>query len=222
MITALLLAMLGTALVAVLIAMVRAPSGARMPVPPAPAPARPVTPAPAPAAPLELDPWDARKGDVVSISGAAEDYTDLDFPVERRSAYEAASHRWVALAGTFRGRPVELEIYRFPKAQYVGYLDVRELTIADLGLTEDRLAEMDSRQDPSAFIDFDGKRWLYESSREIGYYANETGQAEGSYRWIFNEQSGDRLVVVEKWEGEPFAVRIARQLEKRNFTVYRA
>ena len=218
MITALLLAMLGTALVAVLIAMVRAPSGAHLSVPCA----RPVAPKQDSAAPLELDPWDARKGDVVSINGAAEDYTDLDFPVDRRSAFEASNHRWVALAGSFRGRPVELEIYRFPKAAYIGFLDVRELTPGDLGVSEDQLADMDSRQDLSAAIEFERQQWQYESSREIGYYANETGPAEGVYRWIFNEQNGDRLLVIEKWEGEPFAVRIARQLEKLNITVYRA
>lgn len=214
MITILVLAILAVALIAVLRAMFRAPSQ------PARAPA-PAAPAPEPNA-LELDPWDAKKGDIISINGGAEDYSDLDFPVDRRSAYEANNRRWVDLSGDYRGRRVYLEVYRYPQPDLIGILDARKLTLADLGLNEDRLADMDARQDPSAFVEFEGKQWRYESSREIGYFENETGEGEGLYRWLFQEQDGNRLLCVEKWEGEPFDVRIARRLNKQDITVYRA
>ena len=215
MLTLTVLAILGIALVTVLIAMFRAPGGAGRPAP------KPVAPPAAPA-PLDLDPWDARKGDVISISGAAEDYSDLDFPVDRRSAYESNKRRWVDLSGEFRGQRVYLEVYKHPDPDLIGILDARKLTLTDIGATEQRLTDIDARQDPAAFLEFEGQRWMFESSREIGYFENETGEGEGLYRWLFREQQGSRLLCIEKWEGEPFDVRIARRLNPRDVTVYRA
>ena len=219
-ITILVLAILGFALIAVVMAMARAPQAQ-----PLPAPGRAATPtaAPPPAAdPLESDPWDARKGDVISISGAAQDYSDLDFPVDRRSAYESGNRRWVDLSGEFRGRRVYLEVYRYPQKDLIGILDAKKLTLADIGLTEEQLADLDSRQDQNASIEYEGKRWHYDSSREIGYFENEGTEAEGLYRWLFQEKDGSRLICIEKWEGEPFDVRLARRLNAQDITVYRA
>jgi Domain of unknown function (DUF4178) len=212
MITITVLAVLGIALFAVVRAMFRTTPTAH-----------PVIPAKThPPSTIDLDVWDARKGDVVSISGAAEDFSDIDFPVDRRSAYESNHHRWVDLSGEFRGRRVYLEVYRHPHPDLIGILDGRKLAIADIGVTEEQLANMDARQDPSAAIEFEGRTWHFESSREIGYFENETGQAEGLYRWLFREQDGARLLCIEKWEGEPFDVRIARRLKPEDITMYRA
>lgn len=212
MITITVLAILGIALFAVVRAIFRtAPAG--HPVIPA-KPHQPST--------IDLDVWDARKGDVISINGAAEDFSDIDFPVDRRSAYESNQHRWVDLSGEFRGCRVYLEVYRHPHPDLIGILDGRKLTIGDIGVTEEQLANLDARQDPSAFIEFEGRKWHFESSREIGYFENETGQAEGLYRWLFREQDGARLLCIEKWAGEPFDVRIARRLKPEDITMYRA
>ena len=211
MITIIILAILGVALVAVLRAMFRSPA----------TPAQVQASAPA-ARPLDVDVWDARKGDVISISGAAEDYSDLDFPVDRRSAYESKNHRWVDLSGEFRGWRVYLEVYRHPLPDLIGILDGRKLAIADIGVSEQDLANLDQRQDASASVAFEGKQWHFESSREIGYFENETGEGEGLYRWVLREQDGPRLLCIEKWEGEPFDVRIARRLKPEDITVYRA
>jgi len=215
MITGTVLAILGFALAAVLWAMFRAPSATAPAV--AAAPSKPALPDPG-----ESDPWDARKGDVVSISGAAEDYSDIDFPVDRRSAYESGNRRWVDLSGEFRGRRVYLEVYRYPTKEYLGITDTKKLTLVDVGLNEDRLKELDEQQDQTQFIEYEGKRWYYDSSRELGYFENETGEGEGLYRWLFREQDGPRRICIEKWEGEPFDVRLARQFGQQDITVYRA
>jgi hypothetical protein len=221
MITGIVLGMLGLALIVVLWAMFRAPAGAQSAVAPVPVQA-PAAKAMAAAGRLEADAWDAKPGDVVSILGAAEDFSDLDFPVDRRSAYESGNFRWVDLSGEFRGRRVYLEVYRHPQHEFVGLLDARRLSLADIGVTEDQLADMDTRQDPSAFVQFEGKKWSYESSRELGYFENETGPAEGLYRWLFQGPDLGRLICIEKWVGEPFDVRIACRLNQRDITVYRA
>lgn len=184
---------------------------------PAPATAQPQMPAA-----VDAHPWDARKGDVISIGGGAEDYSDLDFTVDRRSAYQTSNHRWVDLSGEFRGRRVYLEVYGRNNPDAMGILDPRRLTLADVNVTEQQLADLDNRQDQNAAIMFEGKPWRYDSSREIGYFENETGQGEGLYRWLFHEPNGDRMLCIEKWEGEPFDVRIARRVNAQDITVYRA
>lgn len=213
MITATVLAILGVLLLVVISMMFRSQSG-----PAAPAPAKPQGPAPV----VDVHPWDAHMGDVISIRGAAEDYSDLDFTVDRRSAYQASNHRWIDLSGEFRGHRVYVEVYGRPSTEVMAILDAKKLTLPDVNLTEQQLADLDSRQDPNAVLSYEGKQWRYESSRELGYFENEAGEGEGLYRWLFREPAGDRWLCIEKWEGEPFDVRIARRVNTSDITVYRA
>ena len=216
MITATLLVVLGAALAVVVWAMFRTNSAAQVA---SPAVLRQVAAA---RDPIDLDPWDARPGDVISISGAAADFSDIDLAVDRRSTYQSNTHRWLDLSGEFRGVRMYLEVYRHPQADLIGILDSGKLSLADIGVTEDGLADMDTRQDPSSAVDFEGKKWHWESSREIRYFENDLGDGEGLYRWLFKEPGGSRLICVEKWEDEPFDIRIARRLSPRDITVYRA
>jgi hypothetical protein len=164
----------------------------------------------------------ARIGDVISVHGAAADFSDVDFTVDRRSAYQSGPNKWIDLSGEFRGERVYLEVYPGREAEIIGMFDPRRFTIGDVGVTEEQLAGLDARQDPSQFLTFEGKRWHYVSSREIGYFENETGAGEGLYRWLFRESGGDRLLCIEKWEGEPFDVRFARRINRQDITIYRA
>lgn len=212
MITTTLLVVLGVILLVVLAAMFKKPKAI-------PGPA--ATPGQINAA-VDAHPWNARKGDVVSIHGAAEDFSDVDFTVDRRSAYESSNRRWVDLSGEYRGRRVYLEVMDKSQTDAMGIVDGRKLALPDVELTEQQLADMDSRQDANAFINYEGKRWYFESSREIGYFENEGQQGEGLYRWLFREQNGDRLICIEKWQGEPFEVRIAKRLNTQDIAVFRA
>ena len=51
---------------------------------------------------------DARVKDTLSVNGAAEDFTDIDFTVDRLDSYEAGSQRWIEVSGTWRDGYVEL------------------------------------------------------------------------------------------------------------------
>ena len=213
MITTTILAILGLLLLVVLWMMMRAPSGKAISAP-ARQPQLPTR--------TDLHPSEARKGDVISIHGAATDFSDLDFTIDERDAFESNGRRWVNLTGEFRGDRVYLEVQPKPSTEVVGILDPRKLSLADVQLTEQRLIDLDKLQDPNQSITFDGKTWNYESSRELGFFEHELGEGEGLYRWLFDEQNGDRLLCVEKWEGEPFDVRIARRLNIRDIVVYPA
>jgi hypothetical protein len=182
------------------------------------------TPSPAAAARAggNVDLANAKPGDVISIPGAASDFSDVDVTIDRRSAYEHMNRRWTDLSGEFRGSRVYVEVQPASDADVVIITDPRKLTLPDVGLTEDMLVDFDQRQDPNASVRFDGRTWNFESSREIGYFENEQGEGEGLYRWVFREQGGKRLLIVEKWEGEPFDVRVGQRVNPRDVTVYRA
>jgi hypothetical protein len=217
MITTTLLVFLGALLAMVLWKMFKpGPAGSSAPAVSA------TPPTPAVGAPAAADLLTARAGDVISIHAAAEDFSDIDFTVDRRSMYQSGPKGWADLSGDYRGNRVYLEVQPGAPPEIMGIFDTRRLTLPDVGATEQQMADFDTRQDPSAFLTFEGKRWQYESSRELGYFENEIGEGEGLYRWIFREAGGDRLLCIEKWEGEPFDVRIARRVNPQDVTVFKA
>jgi hypothetical protein len=215
MITTILLGFLGLLLAVVLWQMFKGGAGKGQQIP-ASAP----VPIAGPGTAVDLP--NARRADVVSIHGAGADFSDLDFTVDRRSSYQSGPNKWIELSGEYRGNRVYLEVYPGREGEIVGMLDPRKMTIAEVGVTEDQLADLDGRQDPSQFLTFEGKRWHYVNSREIGYFENEVGEGEGMYRWMFRESGGDRLLCIEKWEGDPFDVRFARRINGQDITIYRA
>jgi hypothetical protein len=100
--------------------------------------------------------------------------------------------------------------------------DPRKLTIDDLGLAEEDLAEMDERQNTADSFEFDGKVWLYRLSREVHASNEDQALATGFYYWEFQEQAGKGIIAVRKAEGEPFAVTLYSGIFAADVTVYRA
>ena len=49
---------------------------------------------------------DARVDDLVSVSGVGDDFSDLDFKIDRHNQYEAGEKHWVELGGMYRERRV--------------------------------------------------------------------------------------------------------------------
>jgi hypothetical protein len=164
---------------------------------------------------------DARLGDVLSVAGAAEDFSDVDFTVDRCDQYEAGSRRWTALSGMFRNRRVFLEIHNEETVLVLGNFDGRTITLDELGLSEADMAEIDSRQNPTDFVDFESKFWLYRFSREMGVFSEGRDTGQGFYAWQFQEQDGKRFMAVRKFAGEPFAGNIWIKVEPADVTVFR-
>lgn len=200
------LAILGTLLVIVLMQLAR-----KSPAPPA---------APAPdLANLKLA--EAREGDVVSIAGAGDDFTDLDFTADRLTRYEAGARRWFELSGPYRERRVTLRVSGEDELEAGLQNGVRKLTLEDLGLAEEDLAEMDERQNTADSFEFDGKTWLYRRSRERKAWRDHEGQPVSCYYWEFQEQQGKGLLEIRKPEGEPFAVALYSGIAPGDVTLYR-
>ena len=94
-------------------------------------------PLPAPVRPAEdlanLKVTDARTGDVLSIAGAGDNMTDLDFTVDRGTRCEAGARTWVELSGP-TGRRVSLRVGGDEEVEVFLHADPRKVTLEDLGL----------------------------------------------------------------------------------------
>ena len=179
-------------------------------------------PAPAPVQDLaNLKVTDARIGDVLSVVGAAEDFSDVDFTVDRCDEFEAGSRRWTALSGMFRDRRVFLEVHSEDFVEVFGNFDARRIALDELGLSEGDMADLDSRQNPSDFVDFESKFWLYRMSREMGIFSGGQDTGRGYYGWVFQEQDGKRHLTIRKFEGEPFEGSIWLSIQPADVTVFR-
>ncbi|MGA2721346.1 MAG: hypothetical protein ABSG79_02930 [Bryobacteraceae bacterium] len=164
---------------------------------------------------------DARVGDVISVSGAGDELSDLDFTADRCAWFEAGPRRWFELSGGYRERRVSLRVATGEDVEAAVHTDPRKLTIEDLGVSEDDLAQMDERQNTADFFEFDGKTWLYRLSREAQARRSDEAEIAKFYYWEFQEQGGKGLLGIRKAEGEPFAVTLATTIYPGDVTVYR-
>jgi hypothetical protein len=182
---------------------------------------KPTPPPPGPDL-ANLKPTDARAGDVISVSGAGDDYTDLDFTADRCMWVQAGNRHWSELSGVYKERRVSMRAATNSEGdvEVVIHTDPRKLTLGDFGLSEPDLTDLDSRQNTEDWFEFDGKNWLYRLSREAQSSSNQ-GQQVGFYYWEFQERDGSGLLAIRKAEGEPFAITLYTGVAASNITIYR-
>jgi hypothetical protein len=177
------------------------------------------------AAPVEdlanLKPQDARVGDAISVAGAGDNMEDLDFTVDRTTGLTAGSRQWVEIAGPYKERRVVLRVGGDEEIEVGIHNDPRKITLEDVGVSEDDLAQMDERQNTADSFEFDGKTWLYVISREVQAQRSDRPQADGYYYWEFREQSGAGILAIRKEQSEPFAVSLFTLIQPGDVTVYR-
>jgi hypothetical protein len=185
-------------------------------------PAAPTTAAALPQADLaNLKATDARTGDALSVAGVGDEMNDLDFNVDRTATYQAGQRTWRELSGMYRDRRVTLRVSSDEDVETAVHAAPRKLTIEDLGLTEDDLAQMDERQNTGDSFEFDNRLWLYRLSREVQMRRDDQPLAAGFYYWEFREQDGNGLLAIRKPEGEPFAVTQFLTIPPGDVTVFR-
>jgi hypothetical protein len=211
MITFTLIAILGVLLVVVLMQLNKKPAA---PV------AAPRTAGPPPLDLANLTVADARPGDAISISGAGDEMSDLDFTADRLTHIEAGARRWSEIAGPYRERRVTLRVSGDDQTEVALDSGGSKPTLEDLGVSEDDLAQMDERQNTADNFGFDNANWFYRLSREARSW-RDGSQPVGFYYWEFHEENGKRLLEVRKAEGEPFAVAMYTGIPAADVTIYR-
>ncbi|HUB32763.1 MAG TPA: hypothetical protein VMA31_07035 [Bryobacteraceae bacterium] len=168
-----------------------------------------------------LRPTDARTGDVVSIAGAGDNMSDLDFTSDRTIQYQAGARSWMETSGMYRERRVAMRVENEDDVEVWLNSGARKLSLEDLGLSEEDLAEIDERQNPADTFEFDNSVWSYRQSAEANARRDDQMQAQQFYYWEFREQNGKRLLAVRKPQGEPFAVALYAQVPTADITIYR-
>ena len=163
----------------------------------------------------------ARVGDMVSVTGAGDDFSDLDFQVDKHNQYEAGEKRWVELGGMYRNRRVYLEVLDGDEIEVTAVLNPNKLTVDELGLNEQDLTELDQRQNTGDNFEYQGKLFYYRFSREITLYRDGAPQPTGYYLWEFREDGGNRLLTIRKGEGEPFTASMGARVNPGDITVFR-
>src|SRR5579883_199700 len=71
---------------------------------------------------------DARVGDMVSITGAGDDFGDLEFKIDKHNQYVAGEKRWVELGGSYRNRRVYLEVLDADDLEVTAVLNPNKMT----------------------------------------------------------------------------------------------
>ena len=170
---------------------------------------------------MDLCVTDAQVGDSISISGAGGDYDDLDFDVDRKHRYDSGGDESFELSGLYRGRRVFLEVSEDDQISVILYAGEVKTELHDLGLSEEDLTRMDENQDRAEVCEYDGKRWNFQESGEAHFFREEGSSGDGFYSWDFWEESGDHVLSVQKWEGEPFEVSLGRVVNANDVHVFR-
>ncbi len=165
---------------------------------------------------------DAQAGDTLSISGAGDNLSDLDFTADKQLRIQAGARQWTELSGAYRERRATLRVSGDDDETTCALQsDARKITLDELGLSEDDLAQLDERQNPSDNFEYDGKMWMYRISREVQAYRSGQSVPTAYYYWEFQEQDGKRLLTVRKAEGEPFTATMYNGVHPGDVTVYR-
>jgi hypothetical protein len=168
-----------------------------------------------------LRPTDARTGDVVEVSGAGDDMSDLNFTADRTVRYQAGSRNWFEVSGPYRERRVSVRVANEDEIEVALHSDARKLGMADLGLSEDDLAEIDERQNPADSFEFESRLWLFRQSADATSKRDDQPQSQGFYYWEFREQDGNRFLTIRKPQGEPFAITLYTIVPVADVTIYR-
>jgi hypothetical protein len=184
-------------------------------------PPKPPTP-PEPKNAAELSITDADVGDSIVVHGAGDSFADLTFTVDRKDRYEANGESWFEVSGRYRGRRVFVEVANDDEIEVLVNLANERLTLSDLSLREEDLVRFDETHDRNAGFSFRNSQWHFDWSGEIGYFKDGDGAGEGYYNWDFAEQGGNRVISVEKWEGDPFEVILSRRVNSDDVQVFRS
>jgi hypothetical protein len=164
---------------------------------------------------------DARNGDALSIAGAGDQMTDLDFTVDRAARVEAGTRSWVELSGPYKERRVTLRVGGDEDVEVYLHSSPTRVTLEDLGLAEQDLADLDERQNPADNFIWDDTSWNYRLSRESRSWRDNQPQPITFYYWEFLTEDGKRLLGIRKTEGDPFAVTVYERIARGDVTVYR-
>jgi hypothetical protein len=156
-------------------------------------------------------------GDEVAILGLTEGFGDVyrtierrdSFLVEQKNRYESHAGEWFEVIGEDGERRFWIEWAEEDELFVTATTNKKPMGLASVGLTENKLIQMDEENSIDNQFTFEGTSYSYKNSQEVTYYEDDEGDGEGFYLWDFVSQEEKRVLSVVKWEGVPFQVFIS-------------
>ena len=169
----------------------------------------------------------AQVGDEVAIFGLTEGLDDVyrtierrdSFVVERKNQYESDAGEWFEVIGEDGERRFWVEWAEEDELFVTATTNKRPMGLASVGLTEEKLIQMDEENSIDSHFTYEGTRYHYKNSQEVIYYEDEEGDGEGFYLWDFVSREEKRVLSVVKWEGVPFQVFISEVVPSEKISV---
>ena len=107
---------------------------------------------------------------------------------------EAGARTWVELSGPYQERRVALRVGGDEDVEVYLHSSPARVTLEDVGLSEQDLADLDERQNPADNIEYDNTSWNYRLSREVRAWRDNQPQPLTYYYWEFLTPDGQRLL----------------------------
>ncbi len=168
----------------------------------------------------DLQIQDAEISDTLILSGAAEDFEDISFTIDRKYRYEDDGFSWYELSGKHRGKRINLEWSEDDELEV--FLNIKKgIKLALLGLTPKDLERMADKQSSEETVDFDGRQWSFESCQDVLFFRDDADEGEGFTVWDFTGPDADQKLYVEKWEGDPHEAGLTQCIDSSTITVFR-
>ena len=162
----------------------------------------------------------ARVGDVLTINGYSVEYDERLLFIERIHRYTSAADTWY-----------ELLCVDGDDRLWIDWTDSRELSISvtedtgpagltATGLTEDDLIQLDEEHSIDNYVTIEGENYYYRNSAEVLFFQDNRGPGDAFYQWDFEQDRGERVLAITKWEGRPFEVVFSEAIPPENITLY--
>ena len=159
----------------------------------------------------------AEVGDEVALFGLTEGFDDVyrtierrdSFVVEQKNRYESDAGEWFEVIGEDGERRFWVEWAEEDELFVTATTNKSSMGLAGVGLTEEKLIQMDEENSIDNHFTHEGTRYRYKNSQEAVYYEDEEGDGDGFYLWDFVSQEEKRVLSIVKWEGVPFQVFIS-------------
>lgn len=170
--------------------------------------------------PKSLSVQDLKKDDVVSLIIITDVFqTKGDYIVESRNRYAIESgYEWfeVELQGGEAGEKLWLEWEEDDELE-IG-LNLREVTLKELGLTPQLLEEFD--EEGIGSFTYQGIEYEFEEADKAMFYRNSTGRGVTFYYWDFEDEAEEHFVGVEKWGRREYETHIGIYIGKSDIEIY--
>ena len=168
-------------------------------------------------------------GDEVALFGLTEGFDEVyrsierrdSFVVEQKNRYESDAGEWFEVIGEDGERRFWVEWAEEDELFVTATTNKRPMGLASVGLTEQKLIQMDEENSIDNHFTHEGTCYYYKNSQEVIYYEDEDGDGEGFYLWDFISQEEKRVLSVVKWEGVPFQVFISEVVPPGKISVLR-